>query len=287
MKIKLVLLVFVLLSSFSSFSQDFVNSTNKWHISDVCYGQGGFSWTTYEYTFGEIVTIDSMEYRNLVTENTNPIFELGEFYREENGKVYLKPSLAEEEELIYNFNLSVGDTFLVDIPENQFSFEIVVETVDSILLNSGSKRKRISFNNLADYYWIEGIGGNISPLNTDGIIALDCWIDLKCYFVDNNLEFENGDCELGFGTTISANDLEEVIIDFLIFPNPVKYEFRIETDFEQLKSIQVFNSLGAELMQITSFESNLFDVDYLNEGVYYLVAKFKNGLYKVEKIVKF
>ena len=78
----------------------------------------------------------------LNTDNPNPYSGfgalVGEYYREENGLVYMKQNENQEEQLIYNFNLIVGEQFQI---ENSFLIEVI--SIDSITLNSGEKRKRI------------------------------------------------------------------------------------------------------------------------------------------------
>jgi hypothetical protein len=83
-------------------------------------------------------------------------------YREENHKVFKSYYYSDTEEILYDFNLSVGDSVYIDSIYYSPTYAHIT-TVDSIFL-AGEFRKRILFDNPPEV-WIEGIGSLYSPFN--------------------------------------------------------------------------------------------------------------------------
>jgi hypothetical protein len=82
-----------------------------------------------------------------------------------------------EEFAIYDFNLEVGDLFLIDDSNN--SIELEVLSIDSVTLISGERRKRLemafAISPHSTTYWIEGVGSASSPMNPIYTFFLDTW----------------------------------------------------------------------------------------------------------------
>ncbi|MFT7604855.1 MAG: hypothetical protein ACI8VT_002448 [Saprospiraceae bacterium] len=266
-----------------SIAQSFVNTSNEWYLEDCCAFQGNIDCTTYSYRFGDIITINNLDYRPLITNNSSPLFSLGEFYRELDGKVFMKPFFTEEELLIYDFNLQMGETIEIGFPGSTFELEVI--GLDSITLNSGEKRKRMEvYSNIggSDIYWIEGVGSELSTLNTEYMSSLDCWNQLNCYRADAIIEYEIGNCLL-----TSANDLIVAETSFLLYPNPVEKILNINLKGERsLSKIEVLDITGKSCIQIYTSEIQPINVNDLKSGIYLLKLIFQNGEVGVSKFVK-
>ena len=106
-------------------------------------------------------------------------------FREDFGKVYLFNELDSTEILIYDFNLTVGDTFLSKQDISDPGMELIVTTVDTVQLADGSDRKRILLYCVSGDFeieWIEGIGNIDYPLlSTIYTCLFDVPGSLLCY----------------------------------------------------------------------------------------------------------
>ncbi len=113
--------------------------------------------------------------------------------REEGQQVYFLPPNQTEEVLLYDFDLAVGDTMLVEKFEMDFFefIEVIVESIDSVQTLDQQIRKRINFSiykegrdTVPQYFtsWIEGIGdigiGGLLETHADGRILFG-FFDLR------------------------------------------------------------------------------------------------------------
>lgn len=271
-------------SSNFSIGQQFVNSSNEWFADDCCYAQGQFHCSTFKYWFEETVIIDSITYFKLNSNNLEPMFELGEYYREENGVVFLKPNETQEEIAIYNFNLNVGEQFEIGNSAQQLLIEVL--SVDSITLNSGEKRKRLEIarasNTNIKTYWIEGIGSELSPLNPLWMFVLDCWNELNCFHKENIVEFQLGNCEL-----TSIENINESKRTINCYPNPSSEEINLSSDSgEEIRQIEIIDLHGNSILQIITKTLEPIKLDRISDGIYLIRITFKDGSIGITKFVK-
>ncbi|MFT5802150.1 MAG: hypothetical protein ACI9VN_003074 [Patescibacteria group bacterium] len=218
-KITLLLTIIAFCCSNTTKSQQFVNESNLWYLTDCCFSQGVLNCKTHEYFFDEIVVIDTVSYYKLNSSRSNFI---GQFYREENGVVYKKFNEDLEEAIIYDFNLEEGDS--LEIGNDWFPLLIEVLSVDSVTLISGEKRKRLEIAEASNInsktYWVEGIGAELSTMDPVFMFSLDCWNDFNCYHFEDNIEYQLGNCML-----TSSEDLNLAENLFSSYPNPIKAGF--------------------------------------------------------------
>lgn len=86
--------------------------------------------------------------------------------RQENKKVFAINSVSDEEYLLYDFGLDVGDSIVYVLnsgSEYEYKTSVYVEGVDSITLDNGKRYKRMILrdNQNASGLWVEGIGNMI------------------------------------------------------------------------------------------------------------------------------
>ncbi len=157
------------------------------------------------------------------------------------------PSLNEEL-LLYDFNVNVGDTVIYEILD---SLKMVIISIDSVLIQS-SYRKRFNYNLL--YNWsmqcvpfgtglnyVEGIG----DINS-GLFSLFIWYFengeyLNC-FEDNEVTFSNN----GGYITNSLNELSNEP-NLKIYPNPSSSKLFIELENPTQTTICLFDINGKEV----------------------------------------
>jgi len=185
---------------------------------------------------------------------------------------YVYPSFSSEE-LLYDFDLSAGDTLPFSWT-NQW-FNNYVSSVDSILIGS-TYRKR--FNILpAGASLIEGIGstfGLLYPLvpNFEDINTLVCVIidSLTVYPDTTSL------CPLPTGIT----ELMEEQIFFIISPNPATNELIVESSKYKVQSVEIYDVFGKKVYNSAFLILNsafTIDVSKWNAGVYFVCVRTENN----------
>lgn len=280
--------LFLSISTYSVFGQVFVSPSNEWFANDCCYSLGQTNCYTYKYWFSDTVIINSVAYVRLNSNNPQPLFEVGEYYREDNGIVFMKKNINEAEMEIYNFNLAVGEEF--EIGNASQNFAIKAMSIDSITLNSGEKRKRINIASSLDTniqtFWIEGIGSGLSPMNTLYMFTLDCWNEFNCFHKDGFVEYQIGDCDLS-----RSKELEPSEPAFILSPNPAINQVRfIRADAQPLNRIfiTVADVNGRTVWQSSNYANNADYIEWQTNdtpvGAYFYAIQDNNGVIQTGRI---
>jgi hypothetical protein len=280
--------IFLSTSTYSLFGQAFVSPSNEWFADDCCYALGQSYCSTYRYWFSDTVIIDSVAYLKLRTNNPHPLFDVGEYYREENGVVFMKKNINEAETKIYNFNLNVGEEFEIKNPN--YTFLIKVLSIDSVTLNSSEKRKRLTIiippDTLTNTFWIEGIGSGSSPMNTNYMFVLDCWNDFNCFHEDGIVQFQIGDCQLS-----SVKNTEQLGRSITSYPNPAKEQVRFaRVDAQPLSGTRIIvtDTNGRTLWQSPASTNNTDHIEWQTgntpSGVYFYTILDADGLIQTGRI---
>jgi hypothetical protein len=278
-----LLFFLVIIAHFSTQAQSFVNPANKWWVDNCCvsFGTGQTSCHAYEYYFGDSVWIDNVAYRELITNNQFGSFQPGKYYREEEGKVFMKMNELDPENLIYDFNLEAGDTLELNFSGFLISLEVL--SVDSVTLVSGEKRKRLLLNSVLDpIIWIEGVGSLLGTMNTQYILSLDCWNSLNCYQFNGSSQYPSAECP--FSSVLDANAMSNRVS---VYPNPAQDQVFIQTKGNwTITTIEMTNIWGQIQRVFEPAASGEVPLDGLQSGVYLLKIKFQNGESGVTKVVK-
>lgn len=191
--------------------------------------------------------------------------------RSEGQRVYKWNDAVSDEELLYNFDVVVGDIF--EVHADIFPVPMYVQSINNTTLGS-SQRKVISLATSMEepaLEVIEGVGhirGLWAPFEEN----FDCNYWLECYSIDGVtydvdmfdspwLLLTEGNCEYSLGTSELASSL------FKLYPNPVTHDLIIKS--YSLSSIAIVNSLGEsvfnkekinpiEIIDFSSFGSGLY-----------------------------
>jgi hypothetical protein len=200
-------------------------------------------------------------------------------YREDttNRKVFFLPPGSISDTLLYNFNLSVGDTLPVTYT-NDFFVSNIVTSIDSILIGSKyHKRFGISGYGFDGFdtnyvYLIEGIGSTYgllgrlqAPAEVPGGSILECFMQNGItLFPDTNTL-----CQL---VSLNVNELKNPI-RLIVFPNPFSTTTTLQTNIN-LKSatLSIYNALGQEIKTINNISGKEITLqrDNLPEGIYFI-----------------
>ncbi len=242
-----------------------------------------FIWGDTEYhvaRFGEEIELDGLLYRKMMYAQDHTDMGLMGALREENKKVYVRWWQSglqhfNEEQLYYDFNLQVGDWFMVSEVET-LSY-VQLEAIEEVVMEDGSVRNKYIFNDgwgEDKEVWIEGIGslaGVHRRFNPDMISSSFSY--LQCYFEENDLVWTDGECW-------DITD-ETAVETFSAHPNPTEGVVNIEA--KNLLKVVVLNTMGQSIL--TSDQSQI-DLSGIPSGVYFLRICDGEGRVRVQKIIK-
>lgn len=78
----------------------------------------------------------------------------------------------------------------------------------------------------------------------------------------------------------------ELLTDVVVFPNPVENEIQVKAplSFESFQ-IEMYNSLGQIVFDTPKLANKKIDISFLNSGIYTIIIKHNNKIYK-EKFIK-
>ena len=306
---KLVLGVFVTLFAINVNAQDYQYIPNYEYIPMVKSGlqlwtcdQGYYGHDDTDYRFkkyaltNEDTIIDNITYKKLYL-YSNTEFDsstatyIGGLRENSQKQVFYRGvyGISEINEMIYDFSLSVGDTFSggsfnMDYP----NIILKVQSIDTINY-FGIARLRFTISTMDSQLagkWIEGIGneeGLFFPYHTN---TAEFWGITRCYTYNGELEYVNYthgaiDCI----TPIMG--IEDVLNDnsVILYPNPTNSEVKISSQ-NIINSIEIFNSLGQRVYQsVVNSNTKTIDISSFVNGVYILGVNTENGVIR-EKIIK-
>jgi len=256
--------------------QELIDESKTWNVVECCSPS-----RTKSYKFLGDTLINSIVYKKLYysySENFNSLNkEYAASLREDNQKVYIKPSTLDES-IIYDFNVDYGDTITVkDIFDIDGDLTMRVDSIDSININS-KLRRRIFFEDIEPYgnfepqIWIESIGSSYGIIEVTFPHIPDMLTDLLCVKQNSSIIFN------AYGTCYMVDDIKEVVDknELQIFPNP-------SSDFIIIKPS---SKIQGKLIKV-NISNNLGQVIYMKENVDQIdISAFPKGLYIIEILDK-
>ena len=259
------------------------------------YIYGVYTWSAphpvgdfHEYHYqGDAVTIGGLEYNTIyVDSEVNGNYLDGAYRNDENQVYYCKWNGAsyDDEVLLYDYDLEVGDFFLDDSDH-----PMQVTEVSTIIDNNGISRKKISFSfsGLTDVteFWIEGVGSN------RGFMHVGQWeadhdsdgemYHLLCYHVNDDVIFVNPEYN-----TCDIDEIEENSIDNIsIYPNPANEVIKILNDNNlNITSIEIIDLTGRTVISTENCEE--INISELSEGQYFVKISGETTIVKKLFIIK-
>ena len=301
----------------------FPDSNAVWNVLEFYPLGSSFSWSdsiwnsTMHYgLFGDTL-INSMNYHKLfynnglmdstiVLSNTNTTY-CGAIREEVPAKkIFYLPKDSVNESLLYNFNLNLHDTIIINW--NTF----ICNGINSVLINSHYRKifHLWSFTTLTGDLWIEGIGSSNGLLYTFYYPIFDTIkYGLLCFHHNDTLEYHmdgslnywpipaslyDSGCyhqELYITTNIHEN--ENILNpNVIIYPNPVtdKSILKIPDNFSQENTlIEIFDLQGRkikEYQKINSHQLTLYRADFNVGGVYFVRIKSDKFLETIKLVVQ-
>ena len=196
------------------------------------------------------------------------------------SRVFYFPSWGDQEYLIYNFEVEVGDTIFSNQWFNPEGY-LVVSVIDSILV-ADQYRRMIHFEPYPEFPysltpWIEGIGSMRGLLFQSGDIPTNgIWGELVCFIQNKEVVFHNQEFDNCYPLPLSFDDNNLSYENQIrIFPNPsdnkVNFEF-LQPDYLH-STIKIYGSDGGLIMETIVAESVVsIDVNGLARGIYFFIC---------------
>jgi hypothetical protein len=243
-------------------------------------------------------TINNLGYKKLLVYGYPYTFDWGcawswdhtifhhEFVRESNKQVFHINQWGQEE-LIYDFNLGVGDTIPHGDNSSYNPTEFFIQSIDSVLINS-VYRKRYNLYESAYQYsaWIiEGVGSNYGPFEPLGR-PFEYVSYFHCYGVnDSTILYPStvSYCSFSVGTDDINYDQPEV----KVYPNPAVTNLTVEIDNELTGiQFQLYDAFGRLVNSMSLLDQiNKVDVSTLSSGIYFYQLFDKKTAIKSGKLV--
>jgi hypothetical protein len=199
-------------------------------------------------------------------------------------RVYFISSFQNIDTLLYDFNLSVGDTLAPSYIYDTAWFKNYVSYIDSVIVGNSYKRQYWISNNFSQNYvaLIEGIGSTFGLLNQLAP-PFEFGCNLYCFKENGNTVFPdtNYQClpvSIGENGLLIKNELSA-------FPNPANAFINFESQ-AHLKQVTIFNIEGRKLFsKLLSGNTETIDTKDLSEGVYFATLLFSDNTTATKKIV--
>lgn len=309
MKIKLLAASILLLfnTTFLFGQNGYFENNPVWSMSSVCAYHNCSAPTCLEYKYYNYylsgdTTINNHGYKKLFIKGTGyfvwqnfptPTCCQGNFtffdtvnvvayLRDTLKRIYIIDHLNTMEQLLYDFNLAIGDT--LPITYNNWDTAVVVTEIDSILVSNFYRKKfKLSgagINN--NLYLTEGIGAE-SGLLEPMYVHFDCGFSLFCYSLNDTGYYPapGPTCNNGVGIRNQENYNSEI----LIFPNPSSNFIKINFGWKKsiFYSVRIVNSFAQmEFFKTYPQNSNIqIDVSNFSSGIYFLELILEN-----ERVIK-
>jgi hypothetical protein len=242
--------------------------------------------TTMSFKLEGDTSWNGLTYKNLYTCDSDPTtsdWTIGSdyLYREEAGKVLRVNLWSVQEEVVYDFNLNVGDSIYVDSAYTHAYAHVTL--VDSIIID-GAYHKQIHFDSPTDI-WVEGLGSLHSPFNPiQYAFIYPTGFQLLCVTNQNGNIYMNPsyhqcyiDTTYITGLPIQSPSKSKLVV----ISNPMHAfsQVKIEGKPDQFEKFVLFNSRG-NIIKIGSIKDNTFILkrDNLPSGIYILKVYSKQDV---------
>lgn len=288
-----------------SFAQTNSYFQNKpvWRLTSACaIAFPCIDYRTYNYYINGDTTINSTLYKKIYEKgqgyyawNASPpsncpspsTYNYSEsqpsfFLRSNNKIMYIVNAHETNEQLLYDFNLQVGDSLPLSF--NNFSPNVVVTAIDSVYTPYGYRKRFALSGDTWAQYLIEGIGtdkGLIEPIQT----PLECGYNLICYSLNDSTYYpgSGSNCEL-------TNALKEYVnvVNFSISPNPFNTFTTIKLDETSgTTELIIYNLYGQKIksLSIDSATEFVLERENLVSGIYFISLKQKNKSAMLKKLI--
>lgn len=290
MKIILLLQVFLVLFYVSGNCQykKCITEGSEWNVNYEGLG----AWNFTQIVSGDTV-INGINYKKHLE---SPSFTSPEsLLREDstNKKIYLY-SYSTIEVLLYDFTLTVGDTF----PGRHF--QIVLDSITNTILYDGVCGQQIppilNVDNARVFYfhrlplstwekpvvWVEGIGSLVSLLGNDQPWSHQDGLKILCHFDSlGHWDYHYTSCEIDtcLGPIYGSVEEEKPLMELIkIYPNPTAEAINFESTTNEIEKLILYDFLGRRINEYTiKSKAETIPIPNFKQGIYWGVFYFENG----------
>lgn len=198
------------------------------------------------------------------------------FIRDENSKWYCYNQNEQTSSLLYDFDLTAGQSYTVKYFGQNFPIEVFVDSTSTISINGINRKIQYCSNpnsNTDGFYFgveiIEGIGSK-EYLLPQGNICDPHAGPIRCFssnteFVDFDIERE---CDESF-FSVSTKEIESKLL-IKIYPNPTSSNQVIKVEsLLNIERIIIYNSNGS-IVETIKPNSKVSEIKLNNAGIYYV-----------------
>lgn len=270
-------------------AQSFVDEGNQWTI--VTFSFNGNANNTSYLIEGDSL-INGVIYKKMWRTYENPNannWVLPIYIREDSTKKVFQFNGVNNENLIYDFGIEIGDTLASSYIPTEYA---TVEAIDSILLNDGTKRKRLDLISITcpnfndDEYWIDEIGGiNHALTFIHEFCITDVSAHLQCFSKNGDLLYGPRYGEQCFIIN-STNELKQNALK--IFPNPTQNILNLEYDENiKIEKVNIFDFQG-QVIKSLPIENQISQINIsdIPNGVYFIKIETQNEQFVFKKFIK-
>lgn len=253
-------------------SQNFIQENKSWNVVE-CMNFGGCG--THSFKISGDTTIGQVDYKKLYSTYDTALINWSIYgaLRENENQVFIYNFYHESEELLYDFNLSVGDTFstTANTPDyNGCPIELLVTSIDTIIFENGEPKQRYNF---MGEQWISGVGSLYGLIYVGvGQCIFDMYYDLSCCHENDELIFQSSIFDGCFVYTVGLEENSKHI-QHSLFPNPFSVSTILKFDFSNLQNyrLQIINGNGQMVREINDITTGEITIqgNQLTSGIYY------------------
>ena len=265
---------FLILIVNASFAQSFIDTSKTWHVGQGSGWVPGIIYTeAFQFKNDSVVNSTSYKVLKRSIDSTLTNWNVVGLFREDTLQKKVFWLINNQEELLYDFSLNVGDTAKVvssfGMPYPGCSFEMIVDSINYLDYN-GVLRKTFYFNTY--YYnsperWIEGIGNLFGIIENKVMVCTADYVpDLLCYKENGNLKYINPTYNSCYLNSVNINENN---IGFNCGPNPSNGQLKLTFDNALLYSVDIINIKGEPIYSFQGEYSSL-NIELKERGIYFL-----------------
>jgi hypothetical protein len=199
--------------------------------------------------------------------------------RENNKIIYFIPDTSSTEYVLYDFNLTLGDTIIHPFGGAVCSNDtVVIIAEDSVLLSDGYHRQLIL--NTPYVPWIEGVGSMVYLLSPAQVLCVSGNDILQCMNSDSAVSYPS----TSTSCLVSVSEQIGIIDKVSISPNPSNGSFIVDFD-QSIKEIWLTDLFGNIILKHQTNHQIQFKIDNLSSGTYILTVINRDGRTTNKKII--